>query len=240
VLFRSTGKMAGTARTFDAVFRQNNIIPVDDPFELADTAALFEKCPVPRGDRVSVVSFSGGWCGVIADQAETLGIPMADFTDATVERLKPLLDFTPPLNPLDLSGNVNNHPERWDASLQAVLADDNTDILVVFIHQVRAAWRERLIAPLLALAKTATKPILVVYDGGKVVEEGYELLARDRILGWAASYVPDRTWFIQKSIAWWLRDLSKHDADRVRHFLAQHGEAMKPFARKEASKYLNQ
>jgi len=54
-----------------------------------------------------------------------------------------------------------------------------------------------------------------------------ELLARDRILGWAASYVPDRTWFIQKSIAWWLRDLSKHDADRVRHFLAQHGEDRK-------------
>lgn len=66
-----------------------------------------------------------------------------------------------------------------------------------------------------------------------------ELAARDRILGWAALYVPDRNWFIQKAIAWWLRDLSKHDADRVVAFLEQHGEAMKPFARKEASKYLN-
>jgi len=65
-----------------------------------------------------------------------------------------------------------------------------------------------------------------------------EFLARDRILGWAATYVPDHAWFIQKAIGWWLRDLSKHDPDRVRHFLAQHGEAMKPFARKEASKYL--
>lgn len=66
-----------------------------------------------------------------------------------------------------------------------------------------------------------------------------ELLARDRILGWAAGYVPDRNWFIQKAIGWWLRDLSKHDPDRVRRFLDQHGEAMKPFARKEAAKYLN-
>jgi 3-methyladenine DNA glycosylase AlkD len=65
-----------------------------------------------------------------------------------------------------------------------------------------------------------------------------ELAARDRILGWAAGYVPDRDWFIQKSIAWWLRELSKHDAERVRTFLAQHGEAMKPFASKEAAKYL--
>ena len=65
-----------------------------------------------------------------------------------------------------------------------------------------------------------------------------ELAARDRILGWAAGYVPDRNWFIQKAIAWWLRDLSKHDPERVQDFLAQHGEAMKPFARKEAGRYL--
>ncbi len=65
-----------------------------------------------------------------------------------------------------------------------------------------------------------------------------ELAARDRILSWAAGYVPDRDWFIQKAIAWWLRDLSKHDPDRVRDFLAQHGDAMKPFARKEAARLL--
>ncbi|WP_027258398.1 DNA alkylation repair protein [Leisingera aquimarina] len=61
---------------------------------------------------------------------------------------------------------------------------------------------------------------------------------RERVLGWAASYVPDRNWFIQKAIGWWLRDLSKHDADRTSAFLAEHGPAMKAFARKEAAKYL--
>lgn len=65
-----------------------------------------------------------------------------------------------------------------------------------------------------------------------------DLDIRDRVLGWAAGYVPDRQWFIQKAIAWWLRELSKHDAPRVRAFLDQHGAVMKPFARKEAGKYL--
>ena len=65
-----------------------------------------------------------------------------------------------------------------------------------------------------------------------------DLEIRERVLGWAASYVEDRDWFIQKAVGWWLRDLSKHDADRVRAFLASHGEAMKGFARKEAMKYL--
>lgn len=66
----------------------------------------------------------------------------------------------------------------------------------------------------------------------------HELATRERILGWAASYVEDKQWFIQKAVAWWLRDLSKRDPERVTQFLDHHGENMKPFARREASKYL--
>jgi 3-methyladenine DNA glycosylase AlkD len=66
-----------------------------------------------------------------------------------------------------------------------------------------------------------------------------ELAVRDRVLGWAAGYVDDPEWFIQKAVAWWLRDLSKHDPERTRAFLAAHGDRMKPFARREAGKYLS-
>ena len=66
-----------------------------------------------------------------------------------------------------------------------------------------------------------------------------DIAIRERVLGWAAGYVDDREWFIQKAVAWWLRDLSKHDPERVRAFLAAHGDRMKAFARKEASKYLS-
>lgn len=65
-----------------------------------------------------------------------------------------------------------------------------------------------------------------------------DLAIRDRVLGWAATYTTDPDWFIQKAVAWWLRDLSKHDAERSRAFLAAHGDKMKAFARKEAAKYL--
>jgi 3-methyladenine DNA glycosylase AlkD len=61
-----------------------------------------------------------------------------------------------------------------------------------------------------------------------------DLVARERILGWAARYVTDPQWFIQKAIGWWLRELGKHDPARVLAFLDTHGAAMKPFARKEA------
>lgn len=63
--------------------------------------------------------------------------------------------------------------------------------------------------------------------------------ARERILGWAAGYAADRDWFIQKAIGWWLRSLSVHDPERVRAFIAAHGDAMKPFARKEALRLID-
>ncbi len=65
-----------------------------------------------------------------------------------------------------------------------------------------------------------------------------DLEIRDRVLGWAAGYVDDNNWFIQKAVAWWLRDLSKHDPDRVIAFLDAYSAQMKPFARKEAAAHL--
>ena len=64
------------------------------------------------------------------------------------------------------------------------------------------------------------------------------LAIRARVLGWCVALAPDRDWFIQKAVAWWLRDLSKHDAAATRAFLAAHGEVLKPFARKEAARHL--
>ncbi|SIO51565.1 3-methyladenine DNA glycosylase AlkD [Rhodovulum sp. ES.010] len=63
-----------------------------------------------------------------------------------------------------------------------------------------------------------------------------DLAIRERVLGWAAGYVDDRAWFIQKAVAWWLRGLSKRDPERVRAFLDAHGPAMKPFARRDAAR----
>ncbi len=65
-----------------------------------------------------------------------------------------------------------------------------------------------------------------------------DLAVRARVLEWCAALAPDRDWFIQKAVAWWVRDLSKHDPEAATGFLAAHGEILKPFARKEAARHL--
>ena len=66
-----------------------------------------------------------------------------------------------------------------------------------------------------------------------------DIAVRTRVLGWCATLAADPDWFIQKAVAWWVRDLSKHDPEAARNFLAAHGEALKPFARKEAARHLS-
>jgi 3-methyladenine DNA glycosylase AlkD len=65
-----------------------------------------------------------------------------------------------------------------------------------------------------------------------------EEAARDRILAWCAALAADRDWFIQKAVAWWVRDLSRKDPARARAFLAEHGDRLKPWARREAARHL--
>jgi len=65
-----------------------------------------------------------------------------------------------------------------------------------------------------------------------------ELKARERILGWAEGYLPVKNGIMQKAIAWWVRDLSRHDPARATAFIDANSHQMKPYAIKEASRHL--
>ena len=66
----------------------------------------------------------------------------------------------------------------------------------------------------------------------------HNLAIREQVLGWIASYTDDQDTFIQRSVAWWLSELSRKDPQRVRVFMTEHGHKMRNFARKDASRLL--
>ncbi|PRY80242.1 3-methyladenine DNA glycosylase AlkD [Yoonia maritima] len=65
-----------------------------------------------------------------------------------------------------------------------------------------------------------------------------DLAVRDRVMGWAAGYITDQDRQIQKALGLWLRELSKHDTDRVQMFLTRHAADMKPSTVKTAQRNL--
>ena len=65
-----------------------------------------------------------------------------------------------------------------------------------------------------------------------------DLAVRERVLAWAEIYVPDRDRFIQKTIGWWLRELSRRNPERVMRFLEGPGAALTKGAKTEATRLI--
>jgi len=69
-----TGALTGSDKVHDALFRKLGVTRVDDLDQLLETAAAFVNCRdrLPMGDRVGVITVSGGEIGLIGDLAEKL------------------------------------------------------------------------------------------------------------------------------------------------------------------------
>ena len=57
--------LAASDVTVDALFRQSGVIRVDTLAEMFDVAALMSTQPIPKGDRVAIVTNAGG-AGILA------------------------------------------------------------------------------------------------------------------------------------------------------------------------------
>lgn len=123
-----TGAMAGNDGVMSGFFRQYGIIRVNTIEELVETAGIFARCPLPRGNRLGICTFSGGLCGLYADLCAACGIELPGLSEKTVAALKGLLpDFAQPDNPLDVTGS--GFMGGLEAIVKALLDDESIDMV---------------------------------------------------------------------------------------------------------------
>jgi acyl-CoA synthetase (NDP forming) len=103
-----TGAMASDNRVFDAVCRQAGIIKVDAPMQLLDLAAAFASLPLPKGPRVAIMTWGGGWGVVTADLCQRMGLEVPELDPSIIHILDALLPpYWSRANPVDLVGEQN-------------------------------------------------------------------------------------------------------------------------------------
>ena len=100
-----TGAMASDSRVFDAACRQAGIIQVNQPMELLDLSAVFSSLPLPRGNRVAIMTLGGGWGVITTDLCAENGLDVPELPQEIIDRLNKIL---PPFwshgNPVDIVG----------------------------------------------------------------------------------------------------------------------------------------
>ncbi len=124
-----TGAMASDSRVFDAACRQAGIIQVNQPMELLDLSAVFSSLPLPKGNRVAIMTLGGGWGVITTDLCAEHGLDVPELPQEIIEKLNKILPtFWSHGNPVDIVGEGD--PAIPKTCLEELLKWDGCDAVI--------------------------------------------------------------------------------------------------------------
>lgn len=168
-----TGSLAGSDAVFDAVCRRTGLVRAHDSEAFFDTLAAFEALPLPRGNRMGVLSISGMGCVVTTDAAEEYGIELPSLKSTTLRRLREVMPVWAPVrNPIDIWSAIEQHGSKKTMSHIAGCLLDQRDIdavLIIFVLMPESIFdiQEAFAG---VVARHPHKPVLASYYGGTAKE----------------------------------------------------------------------
>jgi len=134
-----TASLTGEDSVYDAVFDAYGVHRARTTDELLDVAYALSKRRLPKGDRVGVISISGGVGVQIADFVSDAGMTMGKVPEATQDALRALVPNCSPRNPIDMTGLVTTNHDIMEKTLDAVLDSGAFDSTLVFVGIAGAA-----------------------------------------------------------------------------------------------------
>lgn len=131
-----TGSLAGQEVAVDALIAQAGVIRTDTMEELFDVAMVLANQPVPRGNRVALLTNAGGPGIMAADACESRGLVVPPLTAETMAKLGEFLPAEASVkNPVDMIASAT--PAAYERALPLLLADPNIDaVIVLFVPPV--------------------------------------------------------------------------------------------------------
>lgn len=125
-----TGSLAGADKAAAALLKQSGVIREFSLKNLFANAKAFSNCPIPQGNRVAIITNSGGPGIMATDAICESGMQMAKITDETKEKLRNFLPAAASVkNPIDMIASAPI--EHYIQTLETVIADDNVDMIMV-------------------------------------------------------------------------------------------------------------
>jgi acetyl coenzyme A synthetase (ADP forming)-like protein len=122
--------LAASDVTVDALFRQAGVIRTNTLGEMFDVATLLANQPVPRGDRVAIVTNAGGLGILCADTCEANGLKVNALSERTTTRLREFLPGQASVgNPVDMIASAT--AEDYGRAIRVVAEDPDVDAMIV-------------------------------------------------------------------------------------------------------------
>ena len=100
-----TGALASNSKVFNAACSQAGIVIVNQPLELLDLSVVFSSLPLPRGNKVAIMTLGGGWGVITTDLCLEYGLEVPKLSKNIISKLDKMLPlYWSQANPVDIVG----------------------------------------------------------------------------------------------------------------------------------------
>ena len=169
-----TGSDAGNDAVYDVAFKRVGVVRVEEIRDLFSTAAVLDSRNLPGGPNLAIITNAGGPGVMTTDRLIEMGGRPADLSEKSIAELN---SFLPPFwsrgNPIDLLGDADE--ERYVKATTICLNDQQVDgILIIYTPQdlSRSTGLARVITE---HVRKAWKPVITVWMGERLVQEGRDI-----------------------------------------------------------------
>ncbi len=118
-----TDSLAGSDSVVDTVLEKYNAYRAYTMDEFFDIGYAFTSGLFPAGNRVGVVTISGGVGILMSDYAVKLGLDVARLSEAAQAKIKEVIPFAGTRNPVDITGQAVNQHEILEHCLNIMIED---------------------------------------------------------------------------------------------------------------------
>jgi 3-hydroxypropionyl-CoA synthetase (ADP-forming) len=165
-----TGSLGGSFAVISGAFEQTGVISLDSYEELTSALKALTWQPVPKGNKLAMVTNGAGPIIAAIDNFERLNLELAQLSDQTIKSFKEHYPATYVIgNPCDVTGSATADDYRF--AIQSFLDDPNVDIVMPWFVFQDDPLEEKIVDILADFQKQNIKPILVGAMGGPFTEE---------------------------------------------------------------------
>ncbi|PWB52597.1 MAG: acetyl-CoA synthetase [Candidatus Methanoperedenaceae archaeon] len=207
-----TGSMAGDDQVYEAAFKRAGVVRVKEVADLFNAAAVLDSKNLPKGNRLAIITNAGGPGVLATDTLMELGGKLSELSEKSLSDLN---SFLPPYwsksNPIDVLGDADI--DRFTKSLNICLEDTEVNgILIIYTPQGKAD-PEELSHKIAQIGTNASKPIIIVWMGGRKVQEAKRISIQNGIPTYETPEEAVKTYFYMYRYASNLKLLYETPAD---------------------------
>ena len=175
-----TGSLAGSHAAYQAAFKQSGVIEAFTTTDLLNIATALDWMSPPKGNKVAIITNSGGPAALASDSLALNGIRLASISPAIQEKLKEKLNpSAQTANPIDMLGGANE--DEFSFALDLVLSDPGVDMALPILVPQSLVKPEKVAQAIVDSSRKSAKPVIVCLMGMESIQEARKILHQNHI-----------------------------------------------------------